>query len=117
MNTIFITILIIVIIGISLYERCEYFADTNNKNPFFTKIPNIFYTKQFTDNLFIPPKPKKSTLLSINTNSFFDSDIVSNKILCSSITNQGKCWDNNICQWVEKYGQKSYCTLAPKFLL
>ena len=56
MNTIFITILIIVIIGISLYERCEYFADTNNKNPFFTKIPNIFYTKQFTDNLFIPPK-------------------------------------------------------------
>lgn len=125
MNTIFIIILIIVIIAIFLYNKYEFFnkidldldLDINNKNSFYYRHPNIYFTKQFTDNLFVPPKPQISTLQSIDINSYVDSNIVSNKIICANITNQGKCWDNNNCEWVEKVGEKSFCKIAPKMLL
>ena len=121
MNIIFIIILIITIVVIILYNKYEYFtiinSDTNDKNIFFKKIPNIYITKQYIDNLFVPPKPKISSLQSIGVNSYIDSNIVTNKIICASIDNQGKCWDNNNCQWVENVGEKSFCIIAPKMLL
>jgi hypothetical protein len=117
MNIILIIILIIIIVIIFLYQEYEYFNYTNKNNSFYNKIPNIFFTKQFTDNLYIPPKPKTSSLESIDINSYIMPDIISNKIVCLNITDQGKCWENNNCQWIEKVGEKSFCDIAPKFIL
>ncbi len=121
MKIIFIVILIIVFVIVFLYKKHEFFNYKNNKinvdNPFNDKLPNIFFTKQFINNLFVPPKPKVSNLDLININSYIDSNIITNKIICSSITNQAACWDNNNCQWNRNIGKKSYCEIAPKFLL
>jgi hypothetical protein len=120
MNLYLIIILVLILVIIFLYNKYEKFEDeeSSDNNIFYlNKLPNIFYTKQFYDNLFIPPKPNISTLPNITINSYLNSDIVMNKIECASIVNQAKCWDNNNCQWVEKIGSKSFCTLAPKLLL
>lgn len=120
MNLYLIIILMIILAIIFLYLSYENFdyTETSDKNIFFlNKLPNIFYTKQFYDQLFVPPKPKFSTLSDISLNSYLNSDIVNKKIECASIVNQAKCWDNNNCQWVEKIGSKSFCTIAPTMLL
>ena len=118
MNIIFLIILIFTIISIFFYDGYEYFNKIESQyNPFLTKLPNIYYTKQFIENLFVPPKPKIRSLQNIIDNSYIDSNIISTKVICSNINNQGKCWDNNNCQWVEKIGEKSFCTIAPKMLL
>jgi hypothetical protein len=119
MNIILIVILIIIIIIIFLYRKYENFNNTNSDsfNQFNFKLPNIFFTKRFISNRFVPPKPKVTNLELININSYFDSNIFTNKLICSSIINQAKCWDNNNCQWIEKVGEKSYCDVGPKFLL
>lgn len=119
MNANFIFILIIILMIIIIIDQYENFSKTDNnneKNLFFSKLPNIYFTKQFIDNLFVPPKPPTRSLNSINANSYINSNTVSNKIICSSINNQAKCWDNNNCQWINKIGEKPYCTLAPKLL-
>lgn len=124
----FILIIIIVSILVFMFVCNEYKNfntketfnhndnDKDNMNPYYYILPNIFYTKQFYDNIFIPPKPKTDSLAKINLDSYLDSDIVSNKIICANITNQAKCWDNNHCMWIKKINNGSYCTLAPKLL-
>lgn len=121
----FAFILIIVLFSIVLYSykftKIENFNKSNTEtNSFFYKFPNIYYTKQFIDNLYIPEKSKKTTMDTIDIDSYLNSDIMSDKIICSSISNEADCWNNNNCQWISKIGQnddKSYCMLAPKFLL
>lgn len=131
MNTYFILISIIIIIIIYCINQYTNFNNINlnldenfysaksndNNNVFIKKIPNIFYTPQFLDNLYKPPNPPKKSIQDIDLNSYIDSNIISTKIICASITDQARCWDNNNCQWVEKVGKKSFCTTAPKFLL
>jgi hypothetical protein len=118
---ILILILIIAIVIIFLYEKYEYFnytnSDNNYNNPYYAKIPNIFYTKQYINNLYMQTKPKTNSLESININSYMNSDITTNKRICSNINDQGKCWDNYNCQWIELIGDKSYCNIGPKLLL
>ena len=126
MGIIFIFALIILITIMYIFELKfkpdEYFnsksqENTNtNTNAFYEKIPNIFFTDKFIDNLYVGTEPQSTSLQSIQFNSYINSDIVSNKIICSNITNQGKCWDNNNCQWINKINEKSYCTIAPKLL-
>lgn len=120
MNLYLIIILTIIIGIIFLYNKYENFynQESTDSNIFYLdKLPNIFYTQQFYDNLFIPPEPKMSTLENITLNSYLDSDIIMKRIECVSIDNQANCWDNNNCQWIEKIGSKSFCTIAPKMLL
>lgn len=117
---IFGIILVIIFVIIFLYDKFENFDDDekNNENIFFIKkFPNIYYTEQYYDKLYIPPKPNMTSLANITIDSYLNSDIVMKKLECSNITNQAKCWDNNNCQWVERIGSKSFCTTAPKMLL
>lgn len=122
-NLILIIIFTSILVIIFVYNRYKNFNSeenfNNNKdniNPYYYTLSNIFYTKQFYDNIFIPPKPKTDSLTKINIDSYVNSDIVSNKIICANITNQAKCWDNNNCMWIKKINKGSYCTLAPKLL-
>jgi len=124
-KSLFILLLIIIFIIITAYLKIytffylDYFNLTDT-NLFFYKLPNIYYTKQFVDNLFVPEQPKKTSLHSINFNSYINSDIISNEIICSSINNQVDCWNNNNCQWnkqidVNNNDIKSFCSLSPKY--
>lgn len=98
-------------------EKKESFKDDTNL--FFKPLENIFLDKSYMDYDLnkVEKKPEFSTLSQIAYNSYIDSDIVSTKIICSNYNNQGDCWDNNHCQWVNKLGGNSYCEIAPKWLL
>lgn len=121
MKTYFLIIIIIILILIWISNKNENFSNNsteNNTNIFFLKqLPNIYYTKRFYQDLFVPPPSQKSSLADITFNSYLNSNTIDNKITCSSITNQGRCWDNNNCQWVHKIDGNSYCKLGPKLFL
>ena len=101
MIIIFIILLILVLIIIFLLNKNENYD-------------NIYYTNKFKNNLFVSPTTKIKNLEEIKTDIYFNSDIVFNKLVCKNINNQAQCWENNNCEWVNKFNN-SYCTLAPKY--
>lgn len=115
-----VLIVILIWIGTNTFNLENF--DTNL---FYAKMPNIFASNAYLNNLpekiTIPTKP----IGELSFDSYIYSDIISNKIICSNYTNQGDCWDNNKCQWIEKkVGEQAlgnphnaYCDLAPKWLL
>lgn len=125
---IFIMILIFILILIYLtkyfIDFTDYFVNSNNENSntFIQSIPNIFYTKQYLDNLYIPSKPNVKPLDNIILSSYFNSPIIINKIICQNITNSQKCWNNNNCQWIDVINPTNsntygYCTNEKKMFV
>lgn len=118
---IFILIFILILIYLTKYiiDFTDYFVNSNNENSniFIQPIPNIFYTKQYLDNLYIPPKPNVKPLDNILLSTYLNSSIISNKIICENITNNQKCWNNNQCKWIDKPNSSNtfgYCTIGKK---
>ena len=130
MNYIVEIILIIgIILSVLICVRIYWSYLKNEKfetNLFYSKIPNIFLTDAYLNNLPLEQsEPEKKSLGEIGFDSYIYSDIILNRIICLNYTNQADCWDNNKCQWNEKkigfqaLGNPSdaYCDLAPKWLL
>lgn len=124
-------VIIVVIIILVIWLLTIRFVNPNESfdtNLFYAKMPNIFESKFYSNNLpnkqTVSQTPTKS-LGELSFDSYIYSDIISNKIICSNYTNQADCWNNNKCQWVEKkigdqaqgHPHGSYCDFAPKWLL
>ena len=115
----FVLILLVIIIFFYFKENYLYHSELFDTNLFFEPLPNIFLNSDYLNyNLNkVKEVPNYSTVGQISYDSYINSDIVSTKIICSNYDNQGDCWDNNHCQWINKIDGGSYCDMAPKWLL
>lgn len=99
-------------------------SDSNsdsNINSYFKPLKNIFLGDNYYNYQLNHPNQTNNTqsLNEISFDSFIYSKPITQKIICSSHTNRGDCWEDNVnnCQWIHKIDSKSYCDVAPIWLL
>jgi hypothetical protein len=119
----YVLILIFILVLVNFVFRknklsCSLELFNENQNLYNKELPNIF----FNDNTkYLNEKNnqniKKVPLSKLFYDSYIYSDKNSNKIICSNYMNEADCWANNYCQWIYGFDNKSYCELAPKWLL
>jgi len=102
------------------YRNENFISDSNNTetniNSYFKPFKNIFLGNNYYNYQLNHPKINIDTqsLNKITFDSLLYSKPTTQKIICSSHTNNASCWEDNVnnCQWIYKIDSGSYCDVA-----
>ncbi len=111
---IIIMICLLIILNNNLNEN---FNSINSGTDLYMKpLKNIFLGDNFYNYNLNQPDiiDKTESLGKITFDTFLYSKPTTQKIICSSHTNSGDCWEDNVnnCQWVHKIDGGSFCDVG-----
>ena len=126
-KNIFIILILICLLIMIFNNKNENFIinsndDEENKNIFYKPLKNIFLSDSYDNYEKNEPTKDNKIIQPLNTilyDSFLYSKPTIKKIICSSHKNRADCWEDNVnnCQWIHKIDGKSFCNVAPNWIL